>query len=233
MDSSIWCTIIVINFILFFYAISYFCLGGIMFSFREFVEANYNPLRNLYGNDRDLASTMAGVAAAPYAAAAGLGQARPTFNSWATGNPYGRNVGAAWKAFEQNRDFLLDLARDHHEWRAYLLSVLNAAETYLKTDKSGEVAGVTMGGGMANNSLVVAAFAALLKTAWTSLKNIVHTITNTGNGVIQQIGPKIQNMLYALDALPKERALDKIEEFRQRIQAGQGADSIDVDARMS
>jgi hypothetical protein len=44
--------------------------------------------------------------------------------------------------------------------------------------------------------------------------------------------PQVQAFLYGLDTIPKEQALHRLEEFKQRLVAKQGSDSIDRDARM-
>lgn len=186
-----------------------------MLNFREFVETSYNPLP--YGGE-GLAQTALGVVASPIALVSGLGQLKPRVRGY--------------KAFESARDFLLDINRTNPQWRPYLLWVLNAAENYIQTQKPTEIAGVTMGKAAGMVSKIAAPFGALLRAAWVSLRNVVHTIRNVDSGVVDKIGPQIQSMLYGLDTIPKDKALDRIIEFKQRLQAGQGSDSIDPDARM-
>jgi hypothetical protein len=190
-----------------------------MKTFREYVdrrdETSFNPMP--YGGG-GLAQTALGVAASPIALASGLGQLMPQ--------------ASGYKAFEPARDFLLNLNRENPEWRPYLTWVLKAAEDYIQTQKPTEIAGVTMGRQAGMASRVAAGFGKLLKAAWVSLRNVAHTISNVDPGVTDKIGPQVQAMLRGLDSIPKDRALDRINEFRQRLQAGAGSETIDSDARI-
>ena len=190
-----------------------------METFAEYVirrdETSFNPMP--YGSG-GLIQTAAGALMTPIAAASGLGQLMPS------------NKG--YKAFEPARDFLLDLNAKNPEWSPYLLWVIQAAEHYFQTQKPTEIAGVTMGKQAGMAAKAGAALGALVKAAWVSLRNVVHTIGNIDPGVQDRVMPNIQAMLYGLDTIPKEQALDRLEEFKQRLIAKQGKDSIDTDARM-
>lgn len=186
-----------------------------MLNFREFVETSFNPLP--YGSS-GLAQTTAGALMTPIAALSGIKELIPQTSGY--------------KAFEGGRDFLLDLNRKNPAWQEYLLWVLDAAENYINTQKPTEIAGVTMGKQAGIASKIAASFGALLRAAYTSLRNVVHTIGNIEPGKVDKIGPQVQLMLHGLDTIPKEQALHRINEFRQRLKVKQGSDSIDPDARM-
>jgi hypothetical protein len=185
-----------------------------MGKFAEFVirrdKTSFNPMPY---DDSGLAQTALGVAASPIALASDLGQLLP------------RTSG--YKVFEPARDFLLNLSQQDPRWRQYLLWVLEAAESYLQTQKPTEIAGVTMG------QQAGLGFGKLLKAAWVSLRNVIHTIANIDARVADKVMPQVQAMLYGLDTIPKDKALDRIGEFRQHLQAGRGSNTIDPDARMS
>lgn len=190
-----------------------------MESFAEYVdrrdEASYNPLP--YGSS-GLLQTVAGVGASPIALASGLGQLKPRASGYA--------------GFETARDFLLDLNAKNSEWSPYLLWVIGAAENYIKNQKPTEIAGVTMGKQAGLASKAASALGAVVKAAYVSLRNVVHTIGNIDVGLQDKVMPQVQAMLYGLDTIPKEQALGRLEEFKQRVTANKGSDFIDPDARM-
>lgn len=189
-----------------------------MITFREYVvrrdEASFNPLP--YGSG-GLLQTAAGIAASPVAAISGLGELKPRVKG------YG--------GFEPARDFLLDLNAENPEWSPYLLWLVQAAEDYIQNQKPTEIAGVTMGKQAGLASKAAAAIGAVVRAAWVSLRNVVHTIGNIDAGV-DKIMPQVQAFLYGLDTIPKDQALHRLEEFKQRVKAKQGSDSIDPDARV-
>lgn len=187
--------------------------------FAEYVarrdETSFNPMP--YGGGGAL-QTGLGIAASPVAALSGLGQLMPK--------------ASAYKAFEPARDFLLDAAVKAPQIKDYLLWVLNSAENYIQTQKPTEIAGVTMGKQAGMIGKVSAPLLALMKAAWTSLRNVVHTIGNVQTVAPDKIAQNVQNMLYGLDTIPKQDAINRIEEFKQRLEAGAGSETIDKDARM-
>jgi len=191
-----------------------------MLTFKEYVlrrdETSYNPFP--YGSGGLLQT------------AAGLGAALPGGMISAVRELTPQSSG--YKAFEPSRDFLLDMAKKSPQWRDYLLHILDATENYIKTQKPTEIAGITMGNRAGLAKKMTAAFGALLKAAWVSLRDIVHTIGNIETPGIDKVGQQVQSMLHGLDTIPKDQALHRIEEFRQRLQASQGSDSIDPDARI-
>ena len=190
-----------------------------MITFKEYVirrdETSFNPMP--YGGE-GLAQTALGIAASPFALASGLGQLMPSAKGYA--------------AFEPARDFLLDLNKSNPEWREYLNWLVDAATNYITTQKPQTIQGVNMG---YRPGLIGKAFQAgkkLLSAAYVGGRNVVHTIGNIKTAKKDKVMPKVQEFLYGLDTIEPQAALSRLQEFKQRLAASQGSDSIDQDARV-